>query len=205
MAKNAASQLKILQWNINGITEKKEELRHTLNSHQIDVALIQETLLKPNKSLYIPGYTQYRNDRVNSRGGGVLLLVKSSLQSTQIPSQRTSNLEVVGAKIRSKTGDIHLWSAYRPPKPPKKTDFDHLTSLLTGRTIVSGDFNAKHIEWGCNSSNKAGSMLLRLQRNKNLTIIAPTTPTHVSSCGSSDILDISVAQNLPPAPLCRPH
>ena len=81
MAKHPASQLTILQWNICGLHLKQEEVRHLLNLHSADVALIQETLLKPEKSLFFPGFQKFRMDCLDNPGGGVLLLVKNSLSA----------------------------------------------------------------------------------------------------------------------------
>ena len=44
--KRNLNKLRILQWNIQGIRAKQEELQAILNNQQISVACIQETLLE---------------------------------------------------------------------------------------------------------------------------------------------------------------
>lgn len=51
-------RLNILQVNISGLQNKKEELEQLLLKSDIRVAVIQETIL-PKKPVHIKGYTQY--------------------------------------------------------------------------------------------------------------------------------------------------
>ena len=64
--------LKILQWNANGIGNKKEELKELLARLGIHVALLQESKLRPHsKTPSFPGYTTLRVDRPSGDGGVV--------------------------------------------------------------------------------------------------------------------------------------
>lgn len=74
MARN--ENLKILNWNANGIFNKKNELEDLLNRKKIDVCFVTETRLNSNKIFNLTNYNCYRNDRVDPNGGVMLLFNK---------------------------------------------------------------------------------------------------------------------------------
>lgn len=75
MAKN----LNILSWNANSVRNHRLELVNLLTENDIDVACIQETFLKPSIPFNLPGYRIIRKDRLRTKGGGVLIAMKSSI------------------------------------------------------------------------------------------------------------------------------
>jgi hypothetical protein len=64
-----SSKLTVLQLNILGLIPKAIELTKLLHEHQVDVALLQETLLNGRK-ITIKGYTMYHCICQGCRGGG---------------------------------------------------------------------------------------------------------------------------------------
>ena len=84
----------------------------------------------------------YRNDRP-SRGGGVLIAVKSHIHSSCLPSP--PDIEAVSVKI-SANNDFVLSSIYIPPD----SSAGHISSLvlyLTTLCIFVGHFNFPDINW----------------------------------------------------------
>ena len=86
-----SSNLKILQWNVGGLSSlRRAELITFLSNIQYDVILLQETHLSATKKFQIPGYSTLCTDRTFGRqgpvsfgahntGGGVLALIHSDL------------------------------------------------------------------------------------------------------------------------------
>lgn len=68
---------KIMIWNARGIRHKKDELFDFLLNNDIDICLLSETLLSSDVSIRNNDFYCYRNDRENSRGGGVAIFVKN--------------------------------------------------------------------------------------------------------------------------------
>lgn len=66
-----------MQWNAQGATTKPViyQLQQFLNSEDVDVVFLSETLLKPHHKFYLNNYTTYRNDRTEE-GGGVAICIK---------------------------------------------------------------------------------------------------------------------------------
>ena len=106
--------LKILEWNANGIRTKLWEFVNFLFEKNIDVALICETLLMPEISLEIPGYHCIRID--NERPvGGVAIVVRRSLNASELKLPKTTNLELVGIELIGSDANINFIAAYNSP------------------------------------------------------------------------------------------
>ena len=75
----------ILQWNANSLVAHIHELKHFLDSleHLPEIICVQETLLKPNLHVNIPGYSCLRLDGTNG-GRGVAIFVKCGLSCLDI-------------------------------------------------------------------------------------------------------------------------
>lgn len=68
-----------------------------------------------------------------------------------------------------------------------------MENLLTFNynTILCGDFNAHHPNWGCCNISQAGAQLHNLIDNTDLVITAPTTPTRYGHI-SANTIDIAI-------------
>ena len=62
-------EIRILQWNCNGVRRKHAVLKNFLEKQKIDIALIQETHLNPYHKFDLgPEYVIYRKDRPTHKG-----------------------------------------------------------------------------------------------------------------------------------------
>ena len=78
----ANTQLKIMQWNAEGVIRRKPELEHILKKENIDICCIQDTHLQKDKRFRVRGYQCFRTDREDDkRKGGVLTLIRSSINA----------------------------------------------------------------------------------------------------------------------------
>jgi len=70
-----------MQWNACGILARLNEFKHFLSTliRLPDVICIQESFLKPHKTLLVDNYEVVRNDRLNKDKGGLVTLVNSSI------------------------------------------------------------------------------------------------------------------------------
>ena len=88
------NNLRILQWNANGIRPRRTELLHFFSHNQYDLIFIQESHLSSDSTFRIPGYKTLQKNRFMTRrgttnstgnlGGGVLILVKTGLSCTSL-------------------------------------------------------------------------------------------------------------------------
>lgn len=167
------TNVNILQLNILGLQNKRTELEHMLQKHDIHVAILQETIL-PNKKVNITGYTQYKCNCTKCQG--VMTLIRNDTQAEVKNNNNDTDID---------TQDIILWrggmkytlrNIYCPPSSTAKIDIQlpHHT-----RTIIAGDFNAHTPALGYPSYNNRGKELEDIVNSTNLQLIQSknTPPT----------------------------
>ena len=72
-----------MQWNAEGVFNKKNELEHALYDKKVSVYCIQETHLQNKKPFKIRGYQMFRSDREDRHKGGILTLVRNNINACQ--------------------------------------------------------------------------------------------------------------------------
>ncbi|KAH7720450.1 Tbingi protein [Aphelenchoides avenae] len=139
-------------WNAGGLQSKHPELLKYLTHHGVDIALLQETHLKPTKTVRFPGYNVVRKDRDTGRaaggetkGGGVLTLIREGLDRKE---------------------HVNIVNAYVPPIRQGEADgrqqnFDprHWPSSLN--TLICGDINGHSPQWdaSCDEEDAVGRLV----------------------------------------------
>ncbi|GBP36446.1 Probable RNA-directed DNA polymerase from transposon BS [Eumeta japonica] len=171
----------LLSLNANGLSNNILELTKCMSDYGIDIALIQETFLKPNRprACTIAGYVQLRTDRTHASRGGTALYYSRSLHCCPIDIPPLINMEATGCRL-AMTGHrtLIIVSVYLPsPKPLHRRDLKALLALGDA-VILFGDFNCKNPRWGCPVLDYNGDKLDRLQDRLDFEIIAPPTATH---------------------------
>ena len=112
---------RFLQFNCNGIVHCHAELQDFLHRHQVKVACIQETKLRPGSPhKEFSNYTSIRKDRRGGRGGGLLTLVHQSLSfreadTATLPNDDTA--ETLGVVVVVGGVSLHVLNVYIPPRP----------------------------------------------------------------------------------------
>lgn len=90
--------IRVMNWNSRSIRNKEGEFFEFIEKHEIDVAVVTETWLQPNISIYHPNYSCVRLDRpshVANRGGGVAIFVRNGIAFKQADGLNTSSIEAV--------------------------------------------------------------------------------------------------------------
>ena len=151
------SKLKILCVNCQSIVNKKLEFHSLIDKENPDIIAGTESWLKKEhySSEIFPahlGYTVYRNDRPKGKGGGVFILVKSNILSSEQPKLKT-DCEIIWIKLELK-GCKPLFTAsyYRPHELDDHSIDEFEKSLLManklkGNILVLGDFNFPKFAW----------------------------------------------------------
>ena len=118
-----------------------------LNPHIINEHIVSET-----------DYKFHRNDRDEQRGGGVLLLVKTTIKSERrkdLESQALNHNEIIVVEVEpSSQNKIAVVVAYRSQQDPYEHFLQNLDTALTNcirnkltNLLVIGDFNYSEIKW----------------------------------------------------------
>lgn len=197
---NAIQKLTLLNWNANGLKTQRSTFISFVARHDIDIACVTETHLIINEKFTIPGYKIYRKDREAAIGwGGSAIILKKNLVATPIDLENVHHLEAVAIKLIMKNNtSIKIVSAYKPPN--KQLLINELTTIFENQepTLLIGDLNSKHINWGCRKTNPNGVKLNNITAQLALHISAPTEHTYFPYRTNqlSDILDIILHKNL---------
>lgn len=194
MANKSNNNLICLNWNSNGINNKKEELINFLHHYNVDIACIVETHLNKNNKLLIPNYTVYRADRSETKGGGVLIAVKSCYNHYQTHLPDSPGIEAIAININLNNQSWKIIAAYKPPSVKIQNANIQNYFQPSENTLLLGDLNAKHTSWGCKINNQDGKILANLINQSNLRIISPSEPTYYpyDRLRQPDILDIAI-------------
>ncbi|GIX77129.1 putative RNA-directed DNA polymerase from transposon X-element [Caerostris extrusa] len=185
------TRLKICYWNANGIYSKLADFKNFVHNHNPDVILLQETMLKPTQTIFIPNYNFFRNDDPqNPVSGGTAILIKNNIFHHEVPTPSVKSIKTtiisvhfanippttiasINVPCRITTSDLSLISLLSYPSTT--VQFSPATSTL----IISNSYT--------------GINLLNFSVRTGFEIIAPSTPTryglNFSSVGDLTILN----------------
>lgn len=193
----ATNDLKLLLWNARAIARKCTELLDLLSRLSVDILVATETHLKPGMKFNLPGFNIVRLDRTQTKGGGVLIAVRSNLKFAVQPHYKTTVIEALGVVVPTQTGEILVIAAYCPKQCVSsngssrsfKNDLAKLTRTPK-KFIVAGDLNARHELWHNHRRNSNGMLLFEDAQLGYYTVNAPSDPTFVSRAGVASTLDL---------------
>lgn len=182
MASNE-SRLKILFWNVRSAIPRKNELQQILKD--LDILVCVESWLKPKDHFKVSGFNTYRKDRENSRGGGLLFLVRKDIKFStlvHIPTQ-VPDIEMSGIRITNFEPALDLLACY---KIPGSTLTQHewnaiIECIDNNNTVLMGDFNAHNRIWNCRHTDSNGERLYNSISEKNLFLHNHNTFTHLNA------------------------
>ncbi|GFU96620.1 probable RNA-directed DNA polymerase from transposon X-element [Trichonephila clavipes] len=178
--------LKLCSWNANGILNKISEFKIFVEKHSPDLALIQETHLRPHHNINIPNYNCYRNDRIGDgiARGGTLILVKKNISHHNIPTPTLNHIEATVVVITPQNlNPVSIISIYVPPSSDARLFTLDLENLLqtNSNCVIFGDFNATHNMWNCPNNSIRGSQLKTFAEILDLTIAFPDSPLGIKN------------------------
>ena len=174
------SDLKLSIVNFCSVVNKQVQLETFIANNDIDIIIgteshLNETIL--NSEIFPNNFQTYGKDR-NSYGGGVFVLVKSSIPSSQIDIN--SSIEIVWSYIHlNKNSDVIVGSVYCPPHSAD-TVLEDLQSYVveikrrypSAQIILGGDFNCPGIDW--EHGTLTDSYVPQLYLEKLITLIQDT-------------------------------
>ena len=196
----------ILQYNCNGISNSHDQLDAILRSSSALVACIQETKLRPGSTMRdFPQYTPIRRDRPGDRGGGgLLILVHSSVQYKPLPTDHLfpndnfTEHQAITATINSHA--VNIYNIYIPPVSSCDAGFSpSLDLLLQGQddALILGDFNAHHPSWHSSTSDASaahrGTTVHDAIVDSELVLLNTDRHTRLPINGNPSSPDLSIA------------
>ena len=188
-----------LQWNTSSLISHWGEFKNYILHNKPLIAAIQETHFidsdSVNYNFNIRNYCLY-TDNVNSthRRGGSALYVSNTLFHHQINLDTTLN--VVAIKVKIAQLDLTVLSVYLSPSSQISPDLIfELFSQISTPCLILGDFNARHITWGCTNNNTRGTQLYNIMNDLNLIHINNLLPTCTqvrNGQASHSVIDLAI-------------
>lgn len=200
--------LRIAQHNIQSIKNKKPLLKTFLFNNNIDICLLNETWLKDTSPcLKIPGY-EYIGKNADNEHGGVGILLRDSIKFKPIKTSFHQDIQNIAISVETEVGSLAILCVYCPPANQNRGNRLKINKLrkiikdLPSPCLVSGDFNAHHIAFGCQTTKARGKELYDLFDETNLCIMNDGTSTTVQSPHNNvSAIDVTCVSPLI-APLC---
>lgn len=185
--------MKIVSWNACGLRQNVQEVRHYLESEDIDIMLLNETKLTEDVNIQIKNYKFIRKDRT-AHGGGVGILIKQNICFQQLKSIPDVSIEHVGIRLEN---NIYIFAVYNNPR---NLFIDRELLALTSlgnKVLLIGDLNARHVNWKNHVSNTNGRTLHNFITNNNLVILHTEKPTHYPpNNGTPTYIDVVINKNV---------
>ena len=154
----------IIQWNCHSLindASKILEINHYINTFSPSIMLLSETHLKNNLfSPSIPNYN-FHSFAHKSKSGGLAFLIHNSLpikfyNSLQYQSSTSPSAIIIIETSLPTTGPILIGNIYRHPTTNSINNkaWNCICKVIRKAIqyaqpiIISGDFNARHTDWG---------------------------------------------------------
>lgn len=194
------SDLRILEWNANGLLQHQHELQVILETQHIDVCLISETHFTNQMYIKFNGYHIYHAlHPQNTARGGAAVIIKQNIIHYERQSYETEEIQAASVSIRTKKFEITVASMYSPPRHIiDRNAYSFFFNTLGEKFIVGGDFNAKHTHWGSRLTTKKGKELyqaiIKLDAKWHSTGKPTYWPTDINKV--PDLLDFFVSRKL---------
>ncbi|KAG7170148.1 RNA-directed DNA polymerase from mobile element jockey-like 43 [Homarus americanus] len=112
--------LKITQWNIQGLSNKRRTVQAAAIAKNMDVFILQETLMSKDEQFRLPGYQQYSVPKgPNSHGSMIFLRV--TIPSSEVePVHCGDGVEAQAVRIHLANDSLVVYNIYKPP--PKRLE-----------------------------------------------------------------------------------
>lgn len=179
--------LKVVCWNINGVSGKREYIKLLMDSHKPDLVFLCETKRQPVINLFsdLACDDDFRVVQIKStptNRGGMIAIIKTKLQLQTAEVLRMNDGDnFAQAIVLTDKRDRAFISWYNSPLMKRERFRDVLTRLHKEYDVqfFAGDFNARHPRWCTNHDNvRRGTQLIHMTRAyPEYQIHAPNGPT----------------------------
>jgi len=181
----------ILQWNCQGIRNKKDEILNMIEAQKISIIALQETKLWKECELRLPRFNCYRKDGHYNRmpHGGVSIYIHEHIPHNVI--QIDTPIQAIAVRVN--IGQlITICNVYSSRSHTLSEELlNTLYNQLPPPVILVGDFNGFNPLWGCNSVDVRGREIEKFITSNSLNILNSGAPTRIGYQSQSAI-DLSI-------------
>lgn len=181
-----------VQWNIRSFRANGHWLRIAPFS-AAKILCLQETFLKPSDNCSMPNMTVYREDRLSSRGGGVLTSVHSTWPSYRFPLPRCPDpsVEVLGVAVYFDCTWHLILNAYSPAGSFPDEWLSSIISAWEHQVLIFGDFNINLLPGRSPPSSQLVGLLDWIT-TEDLCLLNWDIPTRAGAANHESLLDLTI-------------
>ena len=173
--------IKILQWNIRSIRSNIDNLKYLINKFNIDIILLNETMLKEEVHIRLSGYDILRKDRDDGLGG-IAMFIRNNIEFENYEIRQNLlpwHVQIQACNI--KKCNVNLINMYIPPEIRiEKQTLETIWNLIPNPKLILGDLNAQHPTWGSSINNRNGNLINNLIADSNFVILNNGSPTRLT-------------------------
>ncbi|KAG7167758.1 RNA-directed DNA polymerase from mobile element jockey-like 27 [Homarus americanus] len=104
--------LKITQWNVQGLSNKRHTVQAAVIANNIDVLILQETMMSKNKQFRLPGYQPYSVPK-GSNSHGSMILVRATIPSSEVePVHCGDGVEAQAVRMHLANDSLVVYNIY---------------------------------------------------------------------------------------------
>lgn len=170
--------------NCQGLARKRHLIKHILNSQNIQILSLTDTLCKTSPCF--TGYTTFHSPKTPlTKGNGFLVRNGIPVSLHPFPPHITLlNLDCFAIDVHHENAIITLISYYKHPAQTLSDPlFNYFSSLP--KAVLLGDLNARHTQFGDRITNREGRILSDFLIDLPIFRIINTNPTFVGHQGAS--------------------
>lgn len=186
----------VVHINIRGVLANNDNLAEYLQElNYPEIITLNETKLAPEKRVTVNNY-ECVSRRETHRSYGSMILVRSDIGNVvEINNIKTRfmNDEIIGIEILETAlhPGLKVFTMYNPPNKVPNADIFRYISNLSGKVILSGDFNCKNLSWGSTKTDRLGEDLQDLINENDLYILNDSSKTRCDPfSGKEEALDL---------------
>ena len=162
--------IRILYWNTRSFLQRLQEIQRNLNN--FDLIICTESWLTEKDHPHFPGFVVYRADRLHSRGGGIIMIIRKNLAFTEINNiiSPDPSVEICGLHFNNVLPALNVYACYRSPGLNlNQNQWNNIiNNIHSNNSIFVGDFNAHNIAWNCRYTDSNGDKLENSLYNRDL-------------------------------------
>ena len=189
------TELKITHHNIRGLNHKLTELTLYINKHKPDIVTLNETG-KIQKNTHIPHYKISQPSPNTGRGVAIICRQDINIDIEQLltitTTSPTTNLHHA-ILINTPSQSLQIATIYCPRKNPSHEIINTICTCHNN-TIIMGDFNCRHENFGDDTADKHGKLLIQYTEDNNFSKLNDNEPTYINDHTKwEDVKDLNFA------------
>lgn len=175
--------MRFVYWNSRSVVHRLPELQVLLKN--VDVFICVETWLTEAINIQFPGFKTFRKDRIQSRGGGLLMLIRSCLAYEELSDLDSPDVsvELCGVCINNVNPSINVVVCYRSPGLTLSQDQWNVifnNAKINNNSVIVGDFNSHNRNWNCKHTDVNGTRLENSLEINDLFLHNNNTYTYIN-------------------------